>query len=215
MMLSASEEADLLERSSWTFSNLLPHDRAWLKGKFGAWLEGNAVVAPNGQVVNVLRVDYAPGDMAALVEVSSGGNQIHFDEKNFVRLPGGATKFTIRRDPENGSYWALTNIVAEGIQAEKATHVRNTLALIHSEDLRGWEIRRILLRHPDHKRHGFQYTDWAFEGSDIVAAVRTAYQDEGSGAHAAHDANFLTFHRFADFRTERPVELVTEGEERA
>jgi len=34
----------------------------------------------------------------------------------------------------------------------------------------------------------------------IELAVRTAYDDGGGGAHNAHDANYLTFHRFRNFR---------------
>ena len=39
-----------------------------------------------------------------------------------------------------------------------------------------------------------------FDGDDIVAVVRTAYDDGGDGAHNNHDANFLTFHRWKNFR---------------
>lgn len=200
MVMSALENSDLLIRENWVFSNLLPHDKTWLGGKFGAWLEGNVVVAPDGQLVNILRVDFDSGDLSAHVGISTDGREIRFSEENFLPLPGGATKFTIRRDPIDGNYWALANIVASGIDFAKATHIRNTLALIRSADLRAWQIHKILLQHPDHKHHGFQYADWQFDGDDIVAAVRTAYDDGGSGAHAAHDANFLTFHRFSDFR---------------
>jgi len=43
---------------------------------------------------------------------------------------------------------------------------------------------------------GFQYADWVFDGNDILAAVRTAY----NGAHNLHDSNMITFHRLQDFR---------------
>jgi hypothetical protein len=35
--------------------------------------------------------------------------------------------------------------------------------------------------------------DWQFDGNEIIAATRTAL----NGAHNFHDANHLTFHRFA------------------
>src|SRR5262249_16985968 len=44
-------------------------------------------------------------------------------------------------------------------------------------------------------------------GDDIIAACRTAYDDGKGGAHSAHDANYLTFHRFANFRTLNNLEL--------
>ena len=72
-----------------------------------------------------------------------------------------------------------------------------------SENLRDWEIRSTILRHPDAKKHAFQYPDWQFDGADIVAAVRTAFDDEEGGARNFHDANFLTFHRISQFRALR------------
>jgi hypothetical protein len=42
--------------------------------------------------------------------------------------------------------------------------------------------------------------DWLFDGADIAAVCRTAYDDQTGGAANFHDANFLTFHRFANFR---------------
>ena len=81
-----------------------------------------------------------------------------------------------------------------------AASIRNTLALMRSADLRQWEICCLLLYHPDIRKHGFQYPDWLFENDDLIAAIRTAYDDGLGGAHNAHDANFLTFHRFANFR---------------
>ena len=78
--------------------------------------------------------------------------------------------------------------------------IRNTLALTSSPDLRSWTIHCILLYHADVKKHGFQYADWLFDGEDLIAACRTAYDDGLGGARNNHDANFLTFHRFANFR---------------
>jgi hypothetical protein len=51
---------------------------------------------------------------------------------------------------------------------------------------------------------GFQYTDWVFDGADMVAAIRTSYND----AHTYHDANYLTFMRVPEFWSSYvPVEL--------
>jgi hypothetical protein len=59
----------------------------------------------------------------------------------------------------------------------------------------------VVLRHPDVKAHGFQYADWLFDGADLIAVVRTAFDEpDGTPAHNAHDANYLTFHRVAKFR---------------
>jgi hypothetical protein len=202
-MISAPVESDLMLAESWTVSNALPRDPEWLKGKFGGWLEGNAVVAPNGKVVGVLRVA-APKlpERAAIVRLSRDGKAATFDPaEDFVELPGGSKKFTIRKDPEGGGYWTLANIIPSRHGGQKSpASLRNTLALLHSSDLRSWTVRTILLYHPDVGRHAFQYADWHFDGDDLIAVSRTAYDDEHGGAHNAHDANYLTFHRWKDFR---------------
>jgi hypothetical protein len=198
-------DADLLDASQWVFSEFLPGKKEWLGGSFGGWLEGNVVLDPAGQLVNVLRVDTAgTPEKAAIVEVGKQGRTLSFDpESGFVDFPGGAKKFAIRFDEVTRRYWTVATVVPEVPQDQrKPSRVRNTLALTSSPDLRTWEVHRVLLRHPDVTRHGFQYVDWQFEGDDLIAACRTAFDDGEGGAHNAHDANYLTFHRIQDFRDE-------------
>ncbi len=201
-MLSVTANADLLDARNWTFSNFLPSDRAWNGGDMGAWLEGNAVVTPAGELVDVLRVQTkSPQEKAAIVHISADGRTASFDPATgFVDFPGGAKKFTIRFDPRTKRYWSLASIIDERHRGEEPGRVRNTLALTTSPDLRKWEVCCILLRHPDTRKHDFQYVDWQFDGEDIIAACRTAFDDAAGGAHNAHDANYLTFHRFGKFR---------------
>ncbi len=209
-MMSAPADADLLRAENWTFSNFLARDAGWLGGAFGGWLEGNAVATRDGRVVNVLRVEVPRcPERAAMVEISSDGRTARFDPATgFVELPGGAKKFTIRFDGRSGLYWAIVTIAAERhCDAGRPGGIRNTLALTCSPDLRRWSVRATLLYHPDVVRHGFQYVDWLFEGEDIVAVCRTAYDDGQGGARNNHDANYLTFHRIRGFRELRGGEI--------
>jgi len=201
-MMSASADCDLLDAGNWVSSNRLGRDPAWLGGRFGGWLEGNAVVRPEGGIVNILRVDYRPeGGKAAIIAISEDGKTAAFDPNtDFIDFPGGAKKFTIRFDPVSRMYWTLSNPVLPQHKDPDPSRVRNALALMRSPDLRHWEIRCILLYHPDVSKHGFQYVDWLFENCDIIAASRTAYGQGEQAAHRQHDANYLTFHRFANFR---------------
>jgi predicted neuraminidase len=212
-MLSAPLDADLLKASSWTVSNFLPSDKTWLDGTFTAWLEGNAVAAANGDVLNILRVDTAGyPEKAAVVRIGGDGRTATFDPANdFIDFPGGAKKFTIRYDAESKLYWSLASIVPPQYRKGKPGGVRNTLALTCSADLMRWEVRRIVLQHPDVKTHGFQYVDWLVEDDDLIAVCRTAYDDDQGGAHNFHDANFLTFHRIADFRNPPAADAVPLG----
>lgn len=201
-VFSAPVGADLLNATNWQNSNFVLSDRAWNGGDMGAWLEGNVVVAPDGSLLDVLRVQTrSPDEKAALVRISADGKRASFDARTgFIDFPGGAKKFAIRFDPETKRYWSLASIVPERFRTENPGGIRNTLALTSSTNLLHWEIRSILLQHPDVKNHGFQYVDWLFESEDIIAACRTAFDDGQGGAHNNHDANFLTFHRFAAFR---------------
>ena len=201
-MMSAPVDSDLLDARNWTSSNRLGRDSAWLDGRFGGWLEGNAVVAPEGGVLNILRVDFrAAQEKAAIQRVSQDGKGLSFAPADgFVDLPGGCKKFTIRYDPKSQRYWALTNYVPDRHRDANPERTRNTLALICSKDLRQWIIRSIALYHPDPERHAFQYPDWQIDEDDLVVVSRTAYDDAEGGAHTGHDANYITFHRVARFR---------------
>lgn len=203
-LMSMPMDADPLNAASWTISNPIARDPAWLDGDFAAWLEGNAVVNPEGKVVNLLRVDNSKlPEKAAIVRATDAGTITFDPQKDLIDFPGGAKKFSIRKDTKGEGYWALATLIHEGSALPEKTRpasVRNTLALIHSKNLRTWEVRCVLLSHPDAEKHGFQYVDWQFEGDDLIAVCRTAWDDAEGGAHNNHDANFLTFHRWKNFR---------------
>ena len=204
--MSAPVDADLLNADNWTTSEKLNSQKSWLNGTFANWQEGNALAAPDGSIVDVLRINQPHWPEKAAI-ISFGPSSIiagktpTFDPKSdIVDLPGAGKRFTIRFDEKSKLYWSLTNAVPEADQHGQPDHVRNTLALVASKDLRIWEIRATLLHHDDPKTHSFQYADWQFDGDDLIAAVRTAADDNTGGAHTFHDNNFLTFHRFEHFR---------------
>lgn len=202
LVISAPVDANLLDSSNWTFSNCIGKSKEWLNGEFYGWLEGNVIVKPDGTIVNMLRVDTRIGGKSAIINVSPDGKAIHFDpETGFVEFNGGTTKFTIRYDETSKKYWTLCNWPSQ--EEKKLKHpakIRNRLVLAFSDDLKKWEVCKTILHHPDMEKHGFQYADWLFEGDDIIAVVRTAYDDNFGGANNFHDANYLTFHRIEGFR---------------
>src|SRR5690606_5268967 len=116
MMMSVPVDADLLNAKSWTVSNSLLYDSTYLDGNFGGWLEGNAVVAPNGEMWNMLRVDDRStlDEKAAIVKISQDGKVASFDPENgFIPFAGGSKKFAIRYDEKSGLYWTLSNIIPD------------------------------------------------------------------------------------------------------
>ena len=202
-IISAPVKSDLMNAKNWTRSNVLPYDSTYLDGNFKAWLEGNVVVTKEGKIVNMLR-GHTPElkeEYSALVEVDGKGRKIQFDTESFFRMPGASKKFTIRYDKSSDKYYSLVNYVKEEFSSMQTDKVRNTLALIASDDLKKWDVISFVLEHPEPGFHAFQYIDWLFEGNDILFVSRTAFDDEEGGAKAAHDANYLTFHRVSKFRT--------------
>jgi hypothetical protein len=206
-IISAPVDADLLDTANWTMSNKLAFDPAWLPKEWGAletagWLEGNVIADPQWQLWNVLRFSARPAvwDSACLVRIEEEGRLLSFDpQSGFIHLPGGHTKFTIRRDPASGLYFTLSN---GSLDPAEPAH-RTVLALYASPNLREWRRLTVLLQDDSSlpyaervQRIGFQYPDWQFDGEDIIALVRTAY----GGAHNYHDANRITFHRIRRFR---------------
>jgi hypothetical protein len=202
-MMSVPEKTDLLKAANWTCSNTLRYDSSYLDGNFGGWLEGNAVLTPGKEVVIILRTDYRidGNEKASIIHISSNGKTATFDKENdFIDFPGGCKKFTIRFDQKTKLYWTIANYVPEKFVNPNPERTRNTQALCVSKDLRTWEVRNIVLQHPDVVKHGFQYIDWHFEGKDIIFLSRTAFDDALGGADNQHNANFITFHRLKNFR---------------
>ncbi len=194
LLISAPKKADLMKPESWTQTPHLDFPADAPEGHH--WLEGNAVVTPDGSLVDILRVDNI--EKAAIVKLADG--QLKFQE--MVPFPGGAKKFTIRFDRKSKKYWTLSNQALPEFpeSATKPSSVRNTLVLMSSPDLHNWTVERVVLKHPDPLKHAFQYVDWQFDGKDLIVASRTAFDDDTGGAHNFHDANFLTFHRVENFR---------------
>jgi hypothetical protein len=198
-MMSIAVDGDLLDADQWTVTEPMPRDGRWLGGAFQWMLEGNAVVDRQGRVRNILRSDR--DDLAAVATVADDGARLVVDDEfDRTPLPGSSKKVLIRWDEPSQHYWALANAPPPGVSPEQGKSMRNTLAMFRSKDLHEWELRCVLLHHPDVAKHAFQYPDWIVEGEDLLLASRTAYDDGLGGAHRAHDANYLTFHRFEKFR---------------
>lgn len=206
LVISAPVDADLLRAESWTMSEKLPFDPAWVPEGWGAlenpgWLEGNVVRAPDGALYDVLRFNSIPlVDRAAMVRIHDDGARLSFDPATgFIDLPGGMTKFTIRHDPVSGRYLTLSNNNTDPAWPNQ----RNVLSLCASGDLVHWEHVTALLE-PDPSLEyefamrtvGYQYVDWQFDGDDIIYLVRMA----DAQAHNYHDANQTVFMRLRGFR---------------
>jgi hypothetical protein len=224
LVVSAPEDADLLDAANWTRTNGTVFDLAWYNGRRPGWLEGNVVVTPDGGLANFLRVHTEPRpedtfastggaagipryEVGARCEVSPVGRRQTFDPQHgLIHLPGSQSKFTIRFDPKSQRYWSLIQKITnphEGRDWQTSPiHQRNVLLLTSSADLRSWREESIVLRWRQGEvlrgtdRVAWQYLDWQFDGDDLVAVSRTSW-----GGQNYHNANFMTFHRVPGFRT--------------
>ena len=220
-VISAPVGADLLDAGSWTMTNKIRFDPAWRRAYWGpaeapGWREGNVVAAPDGSLRNILAFEARPmlREVAARCRISAEGSELVFQpETGFVDFPGAKAKFTIRRDPATGRYLSIVNdlVDAERLAEKRVGHgvfshvrQRNVSSLVASTDLVHWRrVATVLddrsgLEWEDSIRlTGFQYTDWQFDGEDIVYAVRTAYR----GARNFHDSNRILFGKVRGFRS--------------
>ncbi len=199
----APVDSDITKATSWSLSDRL----SFPVGDMGdTWLEGNAVVSSDGSILDILRVNNA--SRASILKLTD--HSLKLDR--FVSFPGGATKFTIRFDPVSRLYWTLSNpaLPGEPLATSSPASVRNTLALMSSPDLTHWTPLEIVLHNPESHFHGFQYVDWQFDGSDIIVASRTAFDDDQGMADTFHDANYMTFHRIQGFSKKSSVKLTGE-----
>ena len=140
-----------------------------------------------------------------------GIDSLYFDPaRDWVEMPGGGKKFTVRRDPVEGCYWALTNpdsggddpIMHDGIYRKGMSRSleRNRLVLVRSFDLVNWVEVATVLYNPDPFFHGFQYADWVFDGDTIAAVVRVGAPESRGLPVRQHDSNMMCFIRIDNFR---------------
>lgn len=223
-VISAPADSDLLNAGSWTRTNGLDFDGDWLPGDRTGWLEGNVVITPAGSLVNILRLHSVPSlddryelpgsaanipraEVAAVIHIDSSKHLVRFDPSaGFIHFPGSQSKFTIRYDSISRRYWSLvqkvTNPYSGYHRDYQPNYQRNVLLLTSSTDLKTWTEHAKILRWRDglpiHRADtvGFQYVDWQFDGDDLVAVCRTAWNGK-----SYHDSNYITFHRIPKFRT--------------
>ena len=210
-VISAPEGSDLMEASNWKMSRQLSYSEDWPTvggDRFRQWIEGNVVVMPDGDMVNLLRVDeHKAGRTAAVVHIDSPSRLSFNPEKDIIEMPGGGKKFTVRYDTVSGRYWSIVSAVSdkykgmthEGIYSN-GIHcglLRNRLVLISSEDVR----HSVLIESDDPFFDGFQYVDWQFDGDDMAAVIRLAMEEERGLPQRQHDANFLVFLHIPEFRS--------------
>lgn len=200
-LLSVPEDADLLRAENWSITPPLPFDPAWqgsVKGDTRGFLEGNAVVLPDGEIADLLRYTTDKGTpnygLIPILRGSTADPHRQLTFERYVPFPGNLSKFDILFDDKSGYYYSVINRIYDAA----APGARNLLSLVRSADLCRWDVVSDLLdaRDKDPATVGFQYVSFLFDGDDLLLLSRTAW----NGARSYHDNNYITFHRVPDFR---------------
>ncbi len=204
---------DLMNPDSWISSNnmrdILTVD--WLRRVSGMNLIGitaidanepNLVVGRDGVIYVFYRVNHVGTDRQIVLKLSADGSTLSKAEEidSFLTgFPTSLSKVIIRYDESTDRYIAISNAYTGAV----LTSQRTVLCLASSKDLFHWEINDYLLVSRDIAsplteayKHAFQYPDFAFDGDDLILAVR----ESSDYANYFHDGTYTTFYRVKNYR---------------
>ncbi len=198
MVMSADENADLLDPNSWSFSYPVKYDPTW-KGLPEGTSTGNiegALVVKEDVLYNIMRYDMmkmAPNfGYVIRYKVNTEDPEAPMSYDKAIPFPANHAKFEIQFCEKTGKYYSIVS----RLTSHDFPKARNLLSLMVSDDLEKWDVLCDLIdkSHLDPEYTGFQYVDFIIEGCEIFFACRTA-MNRPHVPHAYHDSNYITFHR--------------------
>nr|WRJ69953.1 glycoside hydrolase [Oceanusvirus sp.] len=208
---SAPMGSDITDPSSWFVSEGLEFPKTsetwWWNYGFSGFLEGNMVVGPDDRLCVMARVHRFGGGTAAVMDVHETGEYLH--DLRFVRFPGGAVKFSVKRDEKTGLYWSLVNtwddssypgtVKTMPFKDMHATRFRRFLTLTVSEDMVNWfPARTIIGCEPG---EAACYADFDFHGEDMLCMIRCGVIIDGVVPEYPAATNCMGFLRIHNFRS--------------
>ena len=170
----------------------------------GFW-EPSIVETPSGDIKITCRVkaDFRV-NIGAVVDMTPGVSaSISYNTTTGLKtIPGGHVLFATRLDPQSNKVIAIANRNTIGGGTLELYRQRTCLHLLHTEDLDTWTSGPDLIRafdwESEHKvrLEGYQYSDWIFDGNDIIGVVRHA---EYGLANSYHNATAVSFYRIKNY----------------
>ncbi len=206
--LSCDADKDLLDADNWSFSYPVKFDPTW-QGvepyESNGCIEGTVVLAPDGKLLNIMRYDMTKSEInkygkALAFEIDTENPTAPLKYLKAIKHDGNHSKFIILKDEISGYYYSIISRITD----KNHPWDRRLLSLVRSSDLNAFETVCDLydLRgRSKPQEEGMQYVDFYFEGDDIVFLCRTSM----NGGHNYHDANYQTFHRIKNFRSDPTV----------
>ena len=198
MLLSCSEDADLMKPESWTLTEpkiFNPDDAPEISdlAKNTPTIEGTPVLSPDGDILNIMR--FGKDGHAIVYRADKANPEAMLKYDRLMNFDAHLAKFMIRYDEKSKKYLTIANYIYD----YEIKRARNMLCLMVSDDLNEWKIVSVLhdRRNEDWFYSGVQYAAFEFVGDDLIYLARTAINNP----HNYHDANYSTFHRIENFRS--------------
>lgn len=188
MVLSIDEQADFMNPENWLMSEILPFEGTWAKrsGKQGDTIEGNLVIAPDGNLYSYMR--YRIGEMLKL-RVNTENPEKMLTFVDIVKAPVSNSMFRILS--ANGKYLLITNRKTRESAKYTCWTYRNVLSVYESDDLEHFVFVKDIFNfehiHPE--KIGFQYPNFLYENGRISLSVRSAFNNPDN----AHNSNYMLF----------------------
>lgn len=190
--LSIDENDDPMVAENWVRSDFLPFDGEWKKaaadGKQGDTIEGNLVLAPDGNLYNIMR--WRVGSLLKL-KVSVDDPEAAPEFVSIDEAP--VTDSMFRIIPHEGEFIMLTNRRTEASQKYDFASSRTVLSICKTRDLKNFTVVKDIVNQEteDPKKIGFQYPCFLKEGNRLSIIIRSAFNN----ANTFHDTNYMLFYR--------------------
>ena len=224
VLMAAKEDADLCNRSSWTFSEPFRAEPVFAELAAAGWphfgggtcgiLETSVIriYDPEHQfydpedrtVLLLMRAETGIGNVGAIlkgVEAADGSLRIEFLKSAagsrlfLIPFPGGQLKFHLDYDPVSKLYWMVTSPRIDGFR-NAPTGERRRLELLYSSN--GIEFRSAgLVADGKGVLDSRHYASLLFDGDDLLVLARSG----DDRAKSLHDGNLMTLHRVKNFRS--------------
>lgn len=207
-ILSCDADGDLLDADNWKITYPLKFDPTWEGVEpypSNGCMEGTVTVAPDGKLVSVMRYDMTQTEVkygkALVFEIDTENPTAPIKYLKAVKHEGNHSKFIVHKDEISGHYYSIISRITD----KDKNYDRRLLSLVKSETLDEFELVCDLFDfrpRAEWNEEGMQYVDFFIEGDDILFLSRTAM----NSANNYHDANYSTFHRIKNFRTDPKVD---------
>jgi len=224
VLMAAKEDADLCDRSSWTFSEPFRAEPVFAELAAAGWphfgggtcgiLETSVIriYDPEHQfydpedrtVLLLMRAETGIGNVGAIlkgVEATDGSLRIELLKSSagsrlfLIPFPGGQLKFHLDYDPVSKLYWMVASPRIDGY-SKAPTGERRRLELLYSSN--GIEFRSAgLVADGKGVLDSRHYASLLFDGDDLLVLARSG----DNRAKSLHDGNLMTLHRVKNFRS--------------